>query len=139
MIFVDTGAWIAFSDKRDYYHKEAGLIYSELKQRKQKFITTDYVIDETLTRMRYDLGHPTACRFLDFVEKAQKVGALEVLFIDATIFDEAESIFRKYDTAKLSFTDCTSFAVCKKYNIQYAFAFDEHFSMLGLALYKPNH
>ena len=32
------------------------------------------------------------------------------------------------------FTDCTSFAVCKKLNINSAFSFDKHFTMMGIDL-----
>ncbi len=51
MIFVDTGAWIALTDVSDQYHLEAVSIYTQLKQRKARFLTTDYVIDETVTRL----------------------------------------------------------------------------------------
>ena len=54
MIFVDSGAWIALTDTSDQYHDEATGIYATLKQQRMRFITTDYVIDETVTRLRYD-------------------------------------------------------------------------------------
>ena len=57
MIFVDTGAWIALSDRRDQYHNDAVAIYTRLKRQKERLLTTDYLIDETVTRLRYDLGH----------------------------------------------------------------------------------
>jgi predicted nucleic acid-binding protein len=48
MIFVDTGAWIAFSDRKDQYHAKATNIYAKLKQAQERFLTTDYVTDETV-------------------------------------------------------------------------------------------
>ncbi|CAN2049170.1 PIN domain-containing protein [Candidatus Magnetomoraceae bacterium gMMP-1] len=134
MIFVDTGAWIALSDKSDQYHEDAKIIYTQLKQKKKRFLTTDYVIDETVTRLRYDAGHQVAVNFFELIEKSQEIGILRIISIEKKFFREAVSIFRKYNTAILSFTDCTSFAVCHKHKIYENFAFDKHFSMMGISL-----
>ena len=48
--------------------------------------------------------------------------------------DTAKALFRQYDSASLSFPDCTSFVVCRENNIREAFAFDQHFSMMGINL-----
>ncbi len=134
MIFVDTGAWIALTDVSDQYHLEAVSIYTQLKQRKARFLTTDYVIDETVTRLRYDAGHHIAIKFLDLIALSQSNSILRVIHIDRRLFQNAISIFRRYDSAILSFTDCVSFVVCKAYEIDEAFAFDGHFPMMGVTL-----
>jgi predicted nucleic acid-binding protein len=134
MIFVDTGAWIALSDRKDQHHGDAVAIYTQLKRLKERLLTTDYVIDETVTRLRYDLNHSTAVKFLDFIERTEKTGVLTVIRIDEILFQEAKSLFRRYDSAILSFTDCTNFAVCQMYKISEAFAFDRHFEMMGIIL-----
>ena len=134
MIFIDTGAWIALSDRKDQYHHNAVAIYTKLKQEKERLLTTDYIINETVTRLRYDLNHSVAVRFLDSMERVEKADVLRMICIDEPLFDDAISIFRTYDTAVLSFTDCISFAVCRKYKIDLAFAFDQHFIMMGIAL-----
>ncbi len=134
MIFVDTGAWIAILDKSDRYHKESVRIYTELKQGREQFLTTDYVLDETATRLRYDAGYQLAVKFFDGIYQAREVGALRIVRIDEVLFDKGVSIFRQYDSAILSFTDCTSFAVCRMYNIHQTFAFDKHFAMMGISL-----
>ncbi|MCP4404594.1 MAG: type II toxin-antitoxin system VapC family toxin [bacterium] len=101
---------------------------------RETFLSTDYVVDETVTRLKYDLDHNTAARFLDIIEKAQESGLLQFINIDEQLLFEAEAIFRKYDLVKLFFTDCTNFIVCKKLNVERAFAFDRHFTMMGLSL-----
>lgn len=138
MIFVDTGAWIALSDKSDQYHLESVRIYNELKQQKSRFVTTDYVLDETVTRLRFDTIHQVAVRFLDAMEDSENAGILKIIRTDETLFREAVSVFRKYDSAVLSFTDCVSFAVCRKYGINQAFGFDRHFAMMGISLYSAD-
>lgn len=134
MIFVDTGAWIALSDRKDQCHGDATAIYTRLKNVKERLFTTDYIIDETVTRLRYDLSYSTAIKFLDLIERTEKTGVLTVVRIDEILFQDAKFLFRKYDSTVLSFTDCTSFAVCQKYKISEAFAFDQHFAMIGIAL-----
>ena len=136
MIFVDTGAWIALSDRKDQHHGDAVEIYTRLKQQKERLSTTDYLVDETVTRLRYDLSHSVAVKFLDFIERAEETDVLTVIRINETLSQEAKRLFRQYDSAKLSFTDCTSFAVCQMYKISEAFAFDQHFTMVGITLLR---
>ena len=134
MTFVDTGAWIALFNARDQYHEEARAIYYALQQQRERLYTTDYVIDETVTRLRYDVNHSAAIKFLDAVEGAEEKETVTVVAIDRSSFQEAKHHFRQYSSEKLSFTDCTSFVVCKRYGIASAFAFDYHFPIMGIAL-----
>lgn len=134
MIFVDSGAWIALLDRRDQHHDDAVIIYATLKQQNTRFLTTDYVIDETATWLRYKVNHSIAVQFLDLIEHSKVTRGLTVTEIDSALFQAAEHLFRQYNTASLSFTDCTSFVVCRSHNISEAFAFDQHFPMMGITL-----
>ena len=134
MIFVDTGAWIAISNLKDQHHHEAVAIYNRMQQQKVHFLTTDYVIDETATRLRYDTNHSLAVMFLGLIERLVETDILTLIEIDKGVFGKAIALFRQYDSARLSFTDCTSFVVCEENNIHEAFAFDQHFSMMGIDL-----
>lgn len=134
MIFVDTGAWIAILNPNDQYHREAITIYNNLRDQEIQLLTTDYVIDETVTRLRYDTNHLVAVAFLEFIGNAEIAGGLTIVEIDKDMFEKAKALFRQYDSARLSFTDCTSFVVCQENNIFEAFAFDQHFSMMGINL-----
>lgn len=134
MIFVDSGAWIALSHPRDQHYDNAVAVFNDLVQQNAQFLTTDYVIDETVTRLRYDFSHSGAVEFFDFIESIKNTGILTVVEIDSDLFQKAETLFRQYNTARLSFTDCTSFAVCQQLNISEAFAFDQHFPMVGITL-----
>jgi len=97
-------------------------------------VTTDYVIDETVTRLRYDVGHAAAVQFLDFLERVEATGVVIIIKIDGVLFEEAKKVFRQYDSARLSLTDCTSFVVCRDYGIFEAFVFDRHFAMMGITI-----
>ena len=136
MIFVDTGAWVAYLDRKDQHHGEALKIHDNLEQQSVQFLTTDYVIDEATTFIRYKANHSLAVGFLDHIEQYERKGVLTIVKIDSSLLEEAKQIFRQYDATKLSFTDCTSFAVCSKHKINQAFAFDQHFAMMGLTSIK---
>ena len=71
MIFVDSGAWIALFNQRDQHHIDARVIYGELGQQQTKILTTDYVIEESVTRLRCDAGFPAADSFLETIERAE--------------------------------------------------------------------
>jgi len=134
MIFVDTGAWIAVTDTFDQYHYQAVKIYALLKRQQKRFVTTDYVIDETVTRLRYDAGHSSALRYLDLLALAQETGTLRIVYNTEAIFQKAITVFRRYDTVDISLTDCVSFVVCQQLEILYAFSFDKHFPIMGISL-----
>ena len=134
MTFVDTGAWIALFNGKDQYHADARAIYNELQRQRERLYITDYVIDEIVTRLRYDVNHSAAIEFLDAVERAEKKKTVTVVAIDRGSFEQAKRLFRQYSSERLSFTDCTSFVVCQRYGISAAFAFDQHFLIMGVTL-----
>jgi predicted nucleic acid-binding protein len=55
------------------------------------------------------------------------------IFQTLSVIEETEADactnFRKYDLPRLSFTDCTSFALVNAHHIDHVFSFDEHFRM----------
>ena len=69
--FVDTGAWLAVVVRTDQYHDVGALHYEALISRRERLFTSDYVLDETVTRIRYDANHTTAVAFLDVIGEAE--------------------------------------------------------------------
>lgn len=43
-------------------------------------------------------------------------------------------LMQKYADQRVSFTDCVSFVLMKKYRVGTAFSFDRHFEMAGFAV-----
>ncbi|MBU4223591.1 MAG: type II toxin-antitoxin system VapC family toxin [Euryarchaeota archaeon] len=134
MIFVDTSAFLAIVNEKDNNHAAAIQFLDEIKNGKiriRKIITSDYIIDETLTRIRYSVGHKEAVEWGKDI-LASKV--IEKMEIEVELFRSAWELFRTYDDKKLSFTDCTSFALMKKRGIEKVFSFDEDFKRPGFIL-----
>ncbi len=57
-LFVDTAGWMACADAADPAHGRATTARDRWLERKGVLVTTDYVIDETLTLIRFRLGLP---------------------------------------------------------------------------------
>jgi len=134
MIFVDTSAFLALVNEKDNNHVAAKQFLEDIKNGKirvKKIITSDYIIDETITRIRYSVGHKEAVEWGKDI-LASKV--IEKIEIQKEIFGLAWELFQTYEDKKLSFTDCTSFALMKKKGIEKVFSFDEDFARLGFVL-----
>jgi len=129
MIFVDTSAFYALEVTTDVNHKSAKAFLNELKNNKYGLLlTTDYILDETYTLLRIRKNHTVAMAFLDKVFKSKSI---RIIWIDELMFRKALQYAKKYNNLKLSYTDCTSFAVMESFKIKTAFSFDSHFSNVG--------
>ncbi|HEY9204984.1 MAG TPA: type II toxin-antitoxin system VapC family toxin [Candidatus Methanoperedens sp.] len=134
MIFVDTSAFLALVNEKDNNHIAARTFLEGIKNGKvkvRKIITSDYIIDETLTRILYSVGHKEAVKWGKDI-LASKV--VEKVDVGKEIFDLAWELFETYEDKKLSFTDCTSFALMKKRGIEKVFSFDGDFENIGFIL-----
>lgn len=131
MTFVDTSAWYALYVPTDQQHREACRWISANRGR---LLTTDYVIDETLTLMRSrDEGEIA----IDFGNEIFRELAAKIHFMTRSQIDSAWAVFRDFDDKDWSFTDCTSKVVIDQFAIQTAFAFDHHFRQFGTVAIVP--
>lgn len=127
-IFVDTGAWYALVDSDDSDHRAAAAF---LVANTIPLITTNFVFSETVTLIRYRLGHEAA---RSFGQKLKESSFVRVVGVSPADEDRAWEIFTKYGDQDFSFVDCTSFAVMERMKLSTAFAFDRHFSVMKFAV-----
>ena len=132
-VFVDTGAWIALTDLSDSFHAEASRIADQLKQRNTILVTSDYVLDETITWLRYHTSHKIAA---DFAAQLMSSQVTDIIYIDENVFSRTVALFRKFHDQKFSLTDCSSFVLMQTHRIKQVFAFDVHFATAGFELLK---
>lgn len=133
-VFVDTGGWIAMAVVRDKFHKQAASYYRNLSVEKVHLVTSNYVLVETYTRIRYDDGHSKAIKFHSLIKEAVKTGRLHIEWVTTAIHQEAWTIFEDYTDQVFSFIDCTSFVIASHAGVKEAFGFDEHFNTMGFIL-----
>ena len=131
MIFVDTSAFYALEVESDANHEIARGFLRKLREGKYgTLLTTDYVLDETLTLLRLRHGVRAA---LEFLEKVRNSKSVRVVWVDETVFEKALEYFERDEERRWSFTDCTSFAVMELLGVEHAFAFNEDFERAGFA------
>jgi len=135
-VFVDTSAWVALADADARRHPQAKSHYLGLLREKVRLYTSNYVLAETYTRVRYDGSHLKALRFHEMMIQAEKLGLVQVMWVDQSAHQAAWEIFEKYADQILSFTDCTSFVLAKQAQVDHVFAFDDDFRVMGLVV-KP--
>jgi len=123
-IFVDTGAWYALVDTDDANHGAAAAF---LASNTTPLITTNAVFSETVTLIRYRIGHEAARIFGQKLKESAFVRMISVTPADE---ERAWEIFTKYRDQEFSFVDCTSFAVMQRMKMTGAFAFDRHFKVM---------
>lgn len=134
MIFVDTSAFLALENRRDIYHNKALIFKDTCVKSAQKFITSDYVLDESYTIIRIRASHAIAVQFGEMLYRSQFI---HIERITPEIFEDAWRIFKSFSDQDFSFTDCTSFALMEQLNINTAFTFDAHFQQYGRFIIKP--
>jgi predicted nucleic acid-binding protein len=127
LVFFDTSALKAYYDSGDAFHAKARGFMERVARREvaiSSFITTDYVLDEAITVVRFAHSHEKAA---EFGRASLSSRLLKVEYTDEETFKEAFELFRKYSDKQWSFTDCVSFTTMKRLSATKAFAFDEHF------------
>ena len=133
-ILVDTAGFLALWDATDEYHGAAVRLQANLVRHRRRFLTTDYIVDETTTLLMVRHSRAAAVDFLNSVIESE---ALILEWIGSEYFYAAVSLFRRHEDKQWSFTDCTSFAVMQQRKIQDSFTTDQHFRQAGfVALLK---
>ena len=131
-IFVDTGGWYGVVSSEDRQHTVSVAYYRADVESRALLITSDYVLDETLTRLRYDFGHRIAMQFWEQIVQAEAAGWLVILPVGSSIWNSAIEIFARFDDQNFSFTDCSSFVLAQIEHVDEVFTFDHHFRHFGL-------
>ncbi len=122
-VFIDTGAFCALAIPNDQHNHTAKTIYKQIQKDKAIIYTSDYVPGETYTLLKTRGSYATAVKFMNQMDKCN----ISILRITEDIEENAKALFKKFDDKRLSYTDCTSFALINHSGIEAVFAFDEHF------------
>lgn len=126
-VYVDTSAWIALVTAADPHHGQVAAEWQRIAKSDALPVTTDGVIMETITYLRYHLGHETAAAFWRLIAAAAQESRLEIAWGDEGLFMQGLRIFLKCDDQKFSMVDCLGFAFCRREGIVQALTLDRHF------------
>lgn len=137
LFFVDTWAYRAIWDRRDPEHATARAKLETELARGALPVTTNYVLDEAYTGVRLRAGSAASMAFGRGVRALAAQGAVRLEWIVEAREEAAWRMFERFaGLDRLSFTDCTSFAVMQELGIERVLTKDRHFTQanLGFAL-----
>ena len=128
LMFVDTAAWVAAADSADAACPSVQQSRDQWLSAGGLLTTTDYVIDETLTTLRFRLGLDAAEAWWFQIEGSTR---LRIESIDQARAERARSLFFRYRDKDFSFTDCCSFVLMQELRILRVLTLDHHFRQMG--------
>jgi predicted nucleic acid-binding protein len=127
-VFVDTGGWMACADGADPAHPACTAARDTALEAGRILVTTDFVVDETLTLIRFRLGLEAAHVWWQQIDGSAR---LRWERVENDRFERARSLFFQYRDKDLSFTDCTSIAVMRELKLKTVLTTDRHFHQVG--------
>ncbi len=129
--FVDTGAWFALFVPTDPNHDAAIRWYG---RNRQTLLTTDYIVDETLTLLR---ARGEFARALVVGRQFFSGSLAHIHYLTPEEIRLTWQVFQSFSDKAWSFTDCSSKLVIEKFGLSRAFAFDQHFQQFGSVTVVP--
>src|SRR5437868_4602976 len=121
--FVDTSGFYALLVQRDAKHARASGILAEAAQSGGRFVTTDYVLDETATLLSARGQRQLTDAFFETVFTSS---ACRVEWMDPDRFEQTRRFFLKHQDKGWSFTDCFSFWMMRPLGLSEALTTDHH-------------
>ncbi len=132
MIFVDTSAWLALADSADVHHTEAREFEQGLRRgAHEKLVTSDFVLDETITIVRDRAGLGKARALSRAILDSPNV---HLMWVAEPQFRSALDLLFSHEDKRWSLTDCTSFVLMRAMELQGAFTFDPDFHQAGFSI-----
>ena len=130
-VFVDTAGWMACADRADPVHLACITARDTAMEAGRLLVTTDFVVDETLTLIRIRLGLAAANAWWQQIDGSAR---LRWERVEAARFERARHLFFQFRDKDLSFTDCTSVAVMRELKLKVVLTTDHHFEQVGFEL-----
>jgi uncharacterized protein len=131
-LFIDTWGWLVLEDSKDSQHQAASKIYAETAKAAGNIFTTNFVLDETFSRLFRRRPFEEASRFAKGLLESPFIGIEEITPPRFRRAFDMRLTFR--DKPDISFTDLTSMAVLQELKIMDILTRDRHFIQAGLGL-----
>ena len=134
VVYADSGAFIALLWRRDRAHARVRDHYTTLREAGDVLLTSDLVVSETATRLRFDAGLGAAVAFRELLEAAVGAGRLIVRHADSELDARSWDLMERYPDLMLSFTDCVGAVTATEGRAAAVFGLDNDFRVLGFKL-----
>lgn len=134
-IFIDTSGWVELMLRGEKYHRQVAGYFLREAKRGSQFVTCDYVLDESWTRLITNQNIGAALRLKEKVSIARGQGFLTISFTDEKLFEKSWLAFLKYSDHKLSFTDSLIITLVKDLRIEEVLTLDQGIQKTGVKTY----
>jgi predicted nucleic acid-binding protein len=135
-LFIDTWGWLVLAKEKDPSFREVARLSRQSAERGGRWITSDYVLDEALTRLFAGSPFQQAKEFFEAIFDSKARGSLIIETINSERFQAAWRLRLRYkDKPRISFTDLTSFVVMRQAGIRHVLTGDAHFARAGLGFH----
>jgi predicted nucleic acid-binding protein len=136
-LFVDTWGWLVLANDRDPAFGALSAIRAGAANQRGAWVTTDYVLDETMTRLFAMTPFADARRFSQGIFAASRVELLDIEHVTPERFSRTWRLrLRYHDKPRISFTDLTSFVVMRELGISHVLTGDAHFEQVGMGFVR---
>ena len=132
-LFIDTWGWLTLEDGKDAKHELTSRLYEQRRGKPGGIVTSDFVLDETITHLFRHRQFEEAWKFLEGVLQSAEAGYIAIQKVDEARFQRAVEMRRRFrDKPRISFTDLTSMAIMREMRITDVLTADRHFEQVGL-------
>jgi uncharacterized protein len=131
-LFVDTAGWMAMADSKDPLHVKSQEARDGWLEQGGILVTSNYVLDETLTLIRMRIGIEAAAKWWTMISDSPRCN---VEWITPELTEKAVRWFFSWRDQSFSFTDCTSFIVMRELGLEDVLTGDRHFSTAGFQIH----
>ena len=127
-VFVDTGAWYAYINAKDPDHFR---VREFLESFTGRLVMSNYVFGEIITLTLVRMGHQRAVKVGSVLLDPKVVELVRVGPVDE---QSAWKLFQDRPDKAYSFTDCTSFVLMRRLDLDQALTLDDHFAQEGFEM-----
>ena len=129
--FIDTSGIYSILVRRDRMHRQAVAFMAQAARDRRRFVTTDYVLDESVTLLKArGYGRLVAALF----ESIDASAVIRVQWTTPERFRETRAYCLRHSDKAWSFTDCLSFVVMRAHDVPAALTSDVHFEQAGFRI-----
>ena len=128
-LLADTSAVLALVLADDRHHEEARRFVR--KSPRVRFVMTELILGEVVTRLRARTDAARAVAFADDVFRSPRY---DVVFVDAELLRGALAQMSRFADKRLSLPDCASFELIERLGLDGTFTFDRDFRDCGFRM-----
>ncbi len=131
VVFWDTSAFIALSNRDDRWYVAAVAMNQELARQRARILTTDAVLTEVANSFSRAAQKSVAQRNIDALQQSAKLGVARLIHVDEALWQRGWRLFTERPDKDWSLTDCISFIVMQENKVIRSFTSDHHFEQAG--------